>query len=88
MDPIAESRLNQVIIDKLKDSIVLLISHRLSTTRMADRILLLDQGEIVEEGTHEELMKLDGKYAEMFNLQAKKYRFEQVQGFSIQPKTL
>ncbi|MNJ05586.1 putative multidrug resistance ABC transporter ATP-binding/permease protein YheH [compost metagenome] len=55
---------------------------------MADRILLLDQGEIVEEGTHEELMKLDGKYAEMFNLQAKKYRFEQVQGFSIQPKTL
>ncbi|MNO17097.1 putative multidrug export ATP-binding/permease protein [compost metagenome] len=88
LDPIAESRLNQVIIDKLKDSIVLLISHRLSTTRMADRILLLDQGEIVEEGTHEELMKLDGKYAEMFNLQAKKYRFEQVQGFSIQPKTL
>lgn len=41
---------------------------------MADRIIMLDKGCIIEEGNHEELMKLDGKYAEMFNLQAEKYR--------------
>nr|MBA3805784.1 ABC transporter ATP-binding protein [Acidobacteriota bacterium] len=47
-----------------------LISHRLSTVRMADKIVVLDQGEIREEGTHEELLRLGGRYAELFQLQA------------------
>ncbi|WP_170211946.1 ABC transporter ATP-binding protein [Saccharothrix australiensis] len=51
----------------------LYISHRFSTVRQADRILLLDDGRLVEEGTHRELMDLDGGYAELFTLQASAY---------------
>ena len=50
------------------------ISHRFSTVRLADRIFVLENGTILENGSHEELMKLDGRYAELFNLQAEAYR--------------
>lgn len=50
------------------------ISHRFSTVRLADRIFVLENGTILEHGSHEELMKLDGRYAELFNLQAEAYR--------------
>jgi ATP-binding cassette subfamily B protein len=55
----------------------LLISHRFSTVRMADRILVLDDGRIVEEGTHERLMARDGLYASMFRLQAAPFQTEE-----------
>jgi len=51
-----------------------LISHRFSTVRMADRILVLQGGELVEQGTHEALVELGGLYAELFQLQAAGYR--------------
>jgi ATP-binding cassette subfamily B protein len=51
-----------------------LISHRFSTVRMADRILVLAGGKIMEEGTHRELVALGGRYAELFELQAAGYR--------------
>lgn len=50
------------------------ISHRFSTVRLADRIFVLENGTILENGSHEGLMKLDGRYAELFNLQAEAYR--------------
>ncbi|MGZ6134344.1 MAG: ABC transporter ATP-binding protein [Myxococcaceae bacterium] len=52
----------------------LLISHRFSTVRRADRIVVIEQGQIVEQGTHEELVALDGRYAHLFALQAKGYQ--------------
>ena len=52
----------------------IVISHRFSTVRMADRIIVLTQGEIVEEGTHEELVARGGLYAELFQMQAAGYR--------------
>jgi ATP-binding cassette subfamily B protein len=53
---------------------VIYISHRLSTTRDADRIYMLENGSIIESGTHRELLKLNGKYAEMWNAQAGRYK--------------
>jgi ATP-binding cassette subfamily B protein len=54
-------------------AITLLVSHRFSTVRMADLILVLDGGRLVESGTHDELMRLDGTYAELYRLQARAY---------------
>ena len=74
LDPMAEYELNRNVKKNLSNKTVIFISHRLSTTRMADRIIMFDKGRIIEEGSHEELMHLGGKYTEMFNLQAEKYR--------------
>ena len=52
---------------------VIFISHRLSTTRMADRIYMLENGKVIEVGTHGELMAKNGKYADMFRKQAENY---------------
>ena len=52
----------------------ILISHRLSSIMLVDRILFLKNGKISEEGTHEELMSLQGEYAEMYSLQSQQYK--------------
>ncbi len=74
LDPIAEYNLNQAMIEAAKNKTVIFISHRLSTTVGADRIYVMEKGRIIESGSHEELMKLGGTYAYMFNLQAEKYK--------------
>jgi ATP-binding cassette subfamily B protein len=74
LDPDAEYSLNQAIAQYAEGRTVIFISHRLSTTRHADRIYMFDSGKLVESGTHDELISLGGKYAYMFNLQAEKYR--------------
>lgn len=62
-------------VDKLsKDKTVIIISHRFSTVRNADKIYVIDQGKIKEAGSHQKLMKLNGQYAKLFNLQAKAYQ--------------
>ncbi|MBP3938573.1 MAG: ABC transporter ATP-binding protein [Clostridia bacterium] len=76
LDPVSEYALNEAMSRAAKDKTVIFISHRLSTTVMADVIYMLENGEIVESGSHEELMAKGGKYAYMFNLQAEKYKEE------------
>lgn len=73
LDPVSEYELNKAISETCTDRTVVFISHRLSTTRHADRILMLENGRVVESGSHDELMEKDGKYAYMFRLQAEKY---------------
>ncbi|UFH52838.1 ABC transporter ATP-binding protein [Spirosoma sp. KNUC1025] len=70
MDTIAENNLVDRISNLIKDKIVILISHRLSTVKLADCIYFIENGSIVEKGTHETLMGLQGSYYEMFNLQS------------------
>ena len=74
LDPMAEYNLNQSILKNTEDKTVVFISHRLSTTRIADKIYMFSKGELVEQGSHDELLRMDGKYAEMFRLQSEKYR--------------
>jgi ABC-type multidrug transport system fused ATPase/permease subunit len=56
------------------DRMTIVISHRFSTVRMADRIVVLHGGKVVEEGSHEQLMQAGGRYAHLFTLQAKGYQ--------------
>ena len=74
LDPMSEYELNHTMMDAASDKTVIFISHRLSTTLMADRIYMLEDGELIEEGSHDELMEKNKKYAEMFRAQAEKYQ--------------
>lgn len=74
LDARAEYEVFQRFAELTKGRTAVLISHRFSTVRMADRILVLDKGELLEIGSHEELLARDGRYAELFHLQARGYR--------------
>ena len=74
MDAEAEAEIFQRLADLTDKQMAILISHRFSTVRMADDIVVLDQGKIVERGDHAELMAMDGRYAHMFTLQAAGYQ--------------
>lgn len=74
LDPISESKLYETYHKAMENHSAVFISHRLASTRFCDRILLIDSGQIAEEGTHEQLLSNKGKYYELFETQAKYYR--------------
>ena len=74
LDARAEFEVFQRFAELTKDRSAVLISHRFSTVRMADRILVLEKGQLIEIGSHEELLAKNGRYAELFHLQAQGYR--------------
>ncbi|MFL6354306.1 MAG: ABC transporter ATP-binding protein [Bryobacteraceae bacterium] len=74
LDARAEHRVFERFAELTRDKIAVLISHRFSTVRMADSILVMHDGEVLEHGTHEQLLALRGQYAELFELQAAGYR--------------
>ncbi len=74
MDAEAEAQVFEHVRATTQDRMTILISHRFSTVRMADRIVVLHEGRVVEDGSHDELMELNGRYAHLFTLQAAGYR--------------
>jgi ATP-binding cassette subfamily B protein len=74
IDAAAEAKIFEKLENLPKDRTVILISHRFSTVRQADKIGVVEEGELKELGTHEDLLKLNGTYAHLFNLQAKGYK--------------
>lgn len=77
LDPLAERDINRLILEKAKDKTIIIIAHRLSTVVDCDKIILIEYGKIIEEGTHEELINLNGKYKNMFVTQASLYVHEE-----------
>ena len=74
MDPQAEFDIFNHFRSLTQNQMVVLISHRFSTVRMADKIAVIEGGELLEEGTHEELLQAGGRYATLFSLQAAGYQ--------------
>lgn len=73
LDPVAEYEVYQKFLTLSEEKTAIVISHRLSSAKMSDKIILLDKGTILEYGSHEELMKRGKKYAHLFRLQAEQY---------------
>lgn len=74
VDPQAEEDIFKELVKHASDKILIFVTQRFSTVRLADRIFVMDDGKIIEQGTHKELIELDGKYAHLFKLQAKGYQ--------------
>ena len=74
LDPIAESQIYSEYNNMTKDKTSIFISHRLASTRFCDRIILIENGKIIEEGSHSDLIKQNGEYKKMFDIQSSYYQ--------------
>jgi ATP-binding cassette subfamily B protein len=74
LDPISEHKIFKLIFNNLKEKTILFISHRLYSATLADTIIVMDNGMIIEKGSHSELIKRNGKYAQLFNAQTESYK--------------
>ena len=74
LDALAEDRMYQEFNQMVKGKTAIFISHRLSSTRFCDKIVMFEDGRIIEEGTHEQLINANGKYRNMFQVQAQYYK--------------
>jgi ATP-binding cassette, subfamily B, bacterial len=82
LDVRGEAEIFERILAATRHCTTILISHRFSTVRHADRICVLDRGKVIELGTHDELMALNGRYRTMFDLQAQRFSAEDEEGRS------
>ena len=74
LDPLTESKVLKTFLELLKDKTGIIITHRVGIASLADRVILMENGEILENGTHDELMKLEGQYKKLYLTQANMYR--------------
>ncbi len=74
LDPLSEHEMYLRMFNVCKDKTLILISHRLYSTKMVDKIYYMENGSVLESGNHEELMRLNGKYARLYKIQAEQYR--------------
>lgn len=79
LDPLAEQEIYESFNSLMERKTAVYVSHRLASTRFCDAVAMFEDGRLVEYGTHEELLELSGKYAEMFSIQAKYYRQEETE---------
>jgi ATP-binding cassette subfamily B protein len=77
LDPLSEYKIFKHIFEKYKDNTIFFVSHRLYTATLSDKIIVMDNGEIVEIGAHNQLLKNNGKYAELYNAATENYKIEQ-----------
>ena len=75
LDPLSQAKIMENLDEYTKDKTVIIVSHRLSCVRNADKVFVFDGGKIVESGTHAHLMQMDGMYAKMYNIQASRFEW-------------
>ena len=74
LDPLSEREISDLLMDAFRDKMMFIISHRLSMTRNCDKIMVLDNGQIIEQGHHDELLACGGIYAQLWKAQTKDYK--------------